>query len=293
MGGAGGPGGVGATRPLGRSAPGPAPAWFPLLSRRALGSQPSLFRQPGCWRVRPPSLTGLLCGCGDVGDCGAAEETEGWGGGATAPAGDGEEGGRGTTGAPVKTTTLPGGAAAPWGPLCGPKTFSQTPSLVPGPPKAQSPGWAARPPCVPRGAREGPFRSSTKTPRCFSAPQGQPGPFPPRPRVRGAAFKPQSPKTRHQSTQNKTPSGEEAAPVRAGAGPLSSARVRFLLNHPAGPTARMPPGPPPAPPRRFSGAEAPFFCAPLRGRASRGEGSSRNPPAAKPRPKGPRARRPI
>lgn len=30
--------------------------------------------QPGCGRVRPPSLTGLLCGCGDVGGCGAAKE---------------------------------------------------------------------------------------------------------------------------------------------------------------------------------------------------------------------------
>ncbi|XP_019510899.1 PREDICTED: zinc finger protein 775 [Hipposideros armiger] len=32
----------------------------------------------------PPSLTGLLCGCRNVGDGGAAEETEGLGGGATA-----------------------------------------------------------------------------------------------------------------------------------------------------------------------------------------------------------------
>ena len=37
-------------------------------------SQPSSVLQPGCGRIRPPSLTGLLCGCGDVGGCGAAKE---------------------------------------------------------------------------------------------------------------------------------------------------------------------------------------------------------------------------
>lgn len=67
------------SRPAGRSAREPAPARFPRLPGRAQRSQPSVFRQPGRRRVRPPSLTGLLCGCGDAGDCGAAAETEGLG----------------------------------------------------------------------------------------------------------------------------------------------------------------------------------------------------------------------
>lgn len=50
-----------------------------LLPGRAQRYQPSFLRRPGRWRVRPPSLTGLLCGCGDAGDGGAAEETEGLG----------------------------------------------------------------------------------------------------------------------------------------------------------------------------------------------------------------------
>lgn len=58
----------------------PAPAWSPLGRGRSASSP--VFRQPGCRRVRPPSLTGLLCGCNDAGDCGAAAETEGSGGGA-------------------------------------------------------------------------------------------------------------------------------------------------------------------------------------------------------------------
>ena len=82
-GGGGGAGEVGVTRPAGLPAPEAAPVGFPLLQARAQRLQPSFFRQPGRWRVRPPSLTGLLCGCGDAGDCGAAAETEGSGGGAT------------------------------------------------------------------------------------------------------------------------------------------------------------------------------------------------------------------
>lgn len=35
---------------------------FPFLSRRSACCLP-FPSQPGCWRVRPPSLTGLLCGC--------------------------------------------------------------------------------------------------------------------------------------------------------------------------------------------------------------------------------------
>ncbi|XP_004408934.1 PREDICTED: uncharacterized protein LOC101377623 [Odobenus rosmarus divergens] len=74
-----GAGQLGVSRPAGRSAREPAPARFPRLPGRAQRSQPSVFRRPGRRRVRPPSLTGLLCGCGDAGDCGAAAETEGLG----------------------------------------------------------------------------------------------------------------------------------------------------------------------------------------------------------------------
>lgn len=54
--------------------PGTSPHLAPSPGRRAQGSQPYFLCQPGCGRVRPPSLTGLLCGCSDWGDRGAAAE---------------------------------------------------------------------------------------------------------------------------------------------------------------------------------------------------------------------------
>ena len=59
--------------------PGPPPGFLlcPCWEPR---SQASSVLQPGCGRVRPPSLTGLLCGCGAVGGCGAAEERRAAGG---------------------------------------------------------------------------------------------------------------------------------------------------------------------------------------------------------------------
>lgn len=48
---------------------------FSFLGRRSARCLP-FPHQPGCWRVRPPSLRGLLCGCGEAGDCGAAAEAK-------------------------------------------------------------------------------------------------------------------------------------------------------------------------------------------------------------------------
>lgn len=50
-------------------APGSGPFSFPGRHSACCLPFPG---QPGCWRVRPPSLTGLLCGCDEAGDCGAA-----------------------------------------------------------------------------------------------------------------------------------------------------------------------------------------------------------------------------
>ncbi|XP_030881277.1 zinc finger protein 775, partial [Leptonychotes weddellii] len=110
--------------------------------------------RPGRRRVRPPSLTGLLCGCGDAGDCGAAAETEGLGRrrhvspgppglgprreitvfieaelaspGGGSPAGDGEEGLGDERGLVIHH---PAEEQPHRCPLCG-QTFSQQPSLV-------------------------------------------------------------------------------------------------------------------------------------------------------------------
>nr|XP_024646477.1 zinc finger protein 775 [Macaca nemestrina] len=117
----------------------PAPAWSPLGRGRSASSL--VFRQPGCRRVRPPSLTGLLCGCSDAGDCGAAAETEGSGGGAMqlevpmtelassgggSPAGDGEEGLGDERGLVIHHPA----EEQPYRCLLCGQTFSQQPSLV-------------------------------------------------------------------------------------------------------------------------------------------------------------------
>lgn len=70
-------GGCWATRvtpPFGKAGPRIWTLFFPGQAQRCCLPFPPP-RQAGCWRVRPPSLTGLLCGCGDAGDCGAAAET--------------------------------------------------------------------------------------------------------------------------------------------------------------------------------------------------------------------------
>ncbi|KAF3819479.1 hypothetical protein GH733_013629 [Mirounga leonina] len=123
------------------------------------------FARAGRRRVRPPSLTGLLCGCGDAGDCGAAAETEGLGRRrhvSPGPPGLGPrreitvfiEAGAGPLGAVPMTELASPGGGSPAGdgeeglgderglvihhpaeeqphrcPLCG-QTFSQQPSLV-------------------------------------------------------------------------------------------------------------------------------------------------------------------
>lgn len=69
--------------PRGAFCPRTGPRLVPSLAPAGAAFAVLLVPPAGLWRVRPPSLTGLLCGCGDVGDCGAAEEAAGWGGGAT------------------------------------------------------------------------------------------------------------------------------------------------------------------------------------------------------------------